>query len=85
LAALQEGTEDAWTGFAGEIHGMYRIEALARIFAGEDPTGNQAYSELPTQLMTPDNVGDAPLDDEGYYIGIPDYLDHFQGIWKANC
>jgi ABC-type sugar transport system substrate-binding protein len=85
VASLQEGTEDAWTGFAAEIHGMYRIDALAKIFAGEDPTGYEAYSELPTQLMTPDNVGDAPLDAEGYYVGIPDYLDHFEGIWKANC
>jgi ABC-type sugar transport system substrate-binding protein len=85
VAALQEGAEDAWTGFAAEIHGMYRIDALARIFAGEDPTGNESYSELPTQLMTPDNIGDAPLDDEGYYVGVPDYLDHFEGIWKANC
>ena len=85
VAALQEGTEDAWTGFAAEIHGMYRIDALARIFAGEDPTGNESYSELPTQLMTPDNIGDAPLDDEGYNVGVPDYPDHFEGIWKANC
>jgi len=85
VAALQDGSEDAWTGFAAEIHGMYRIDALAHIFAGEDPTGNEAYAELPTQLMTPDNVADAPLDDEGYYVGIPDYLEHFEGIWKANC
>jgi ABC-type sugar transport system substrate-binding protein len=85
VAALQEGTEDAWTGFAAEIHGMYRIDALARIFAGEDPTGIEAYSELPTQLLTPDNIDEAPLDEEGYYVGIPEYLDHFEGIWRENC
>ncbi|WP_409329664.1 sugar ABC transporter substrate-binding protein [Trujillonella humicola] len=85
IEALRGGTEDAWTGFAAEIHGMYRIDALARIFAGEDPTGIEAYSELPTQLITPDNVGDAPLDDEGYYVGVPDYRDHFEQNWRANC
>jgi ABC-type sugar transport system substrate-binding protein len=85
VAALQEGTEDAWTGFAAEIHGMYRIDALARIFAGDDPTGIEAYSELPTQLLTPDNIDEAPLDEEGYYVGIPEYLDHFEGIWRENC
>ncbi len=85
MAALQEGTEDAWTGFAAEIHGMYRIDALARIFAGEDPTGIEAYSELPTQLLTPDNIEDAPLDDEGYYVGVEDYLAHFEENWRANC
>ncbi|MGY1616116.1 sugar ABC transporter substrate-binding protein [Geodermatophilus sp. SYSU D00691] len=84
VAALQEGTEDAWTGFAAEIHGMYRIDALARIFAGEDPT-TVDYSQLPTQLLTPDNIGDAPLDEEGYYVGVEDYLDHFDGIWRAGC
>jgi ABC-type sugar transport system substrate-binding protein len=85
VEALKAGTEDAWTGFAAEIHGMYRIDALARIFAGEDPTTVEAYSELPTQLLTPDNIEDAPLDDEGYYVGIPDYMDHFEEVWKANC
>jgi ABC-type sugar transport system substrate-binding protein len=84
VTALQGGTEDAWTGFAAEIHGMYRIDALARIFAGDDPATID-YSQLPTQLLTPDNIGDAPLDKEGYYLGVPDYTDHFEKIWKANC
>jgi ribose transport system substrate-binding protein len=84
VAALKEGTEDAWTGFAAEIHGMYRIDALARLFGGEDPT-KVDYSQLPTQLLTPDNIGDAPLDDEGYYLGVKDYTTHFEEIWKANC
>jgi ABC-type sugar transport system substrate-binding protein len=84
VQALQQGTEDAWTGFAAEIHGMYRIDALARLFNGEDPT-KVDYSELPTQLLTPDNIKDAPLDSEGYYVGVPDYSKHFEGIWKAAC
>jgi ABC-type sugar transport system substrate-binding protein len=85
VEGLRDGSEAAWTGFAAEIHGMYRIDALARIFAGEDPTGIQEYSNLPTQLMTPDNVDDAPLDDQGYYVGVPDYLNQFEEQWKANC
>jgi ribose transport system substrate-binding protein len=84
VSALQGGTEDAWTGFAAEIHGMYRVDALARLFGGEDPTKID-YSQLPTQLLTPDNIGDAPLDDEGYYLGVKDYTSHFEGVWKANC
>jgi ABC-type sugar transport system substrate-binding protein len=85
VQGLRDGSEAAWTGFAAEIHGMYRIDALARIFAGEDPTGIQEYSTLPTQLMTPDNVADAPLDDQGYYVGVPDYVNRFEEQWKANC
>jgi hypothetical protein len=63
---------------------MYRIDALARLFGGEDPT-KVDYSQLPTQLLTPDNIGDAPLDSEGYYLGVEDYSSHFEDIWKANC
>lgn len=80
VTALKNGNEDAWTGFAAEIHGMYRIDALARIFNGEKLVSE--YSELPTQLLTPDNINEAPLDDEGYYVGVPDYEDHFREIWK---
>jgi ABC-type sugar transport system substrate-binding protein len=82
VTALKNGTEDAWTGFAAEIHGMYRIDALARIFNGEELVTE--YSELPTQLLTPENVNDAPLDDEGYYVGVPDYEDYFARLWKVN-
>ncbi|MCW2615079.1 MAG: hypothetical protein JWN08_2073 [Frankiales bacterium] len=79
-AALKSGAEDAWTGFAAEIHGMYRIDALARLFNGEELVTE--YNELPTQLLTPDNIGEAPLDDEGYYVGVPDYEKHFSELWK---
>lgn len=80
VAGLKNGNEDAWTGFAAEIHGMYRIDALARIFNGEDLVTE--YNQLPTQLLTPDNINDAPLDKEGYFVGVPDYQDHFREIWK---
>jgi ABC-type sugar transport system substrate-binding protein len=84
VKALKEGTEDAWTGFAAEIHGMYRIDALTRLFTGEDPTKID-YAHLPTQLLTPDNIDKAPLDSEGYYVGVPDYKSYFQQLWKKNC
>lgn len=80
VTALKSGSEDAWTGFAAEIHGMYRIDALARIFNGEKLV--EEYNELPTQLLTPDNIGEAPLDDEGYYVGVPDYEAHFSKLWQ---
>ena len=84
VTALKAGTEDAWTGFAAEIHGMYRIDALVRLFNGEDPTKID-YASLPTQLLTPDNIGKAPLDSAGYYVGVPNYLDYFTNLWKKAC
>jgi ABC-type sugar transport system substrate-binding protein len=83
VAALKSGDEDVWTGFAAEIHGMYRIDALARIF-NKDPFDPAVYNELPTQIMTKDNVGSAPLDAEGYYVGIPDYVQKFSSLWKVS-
>jgi ABC-type sugar transport system substrate-binding protein len=83
VAALKAGAEDAWTGFAAEIHGMYRVDALARLFNDEKLVSE--YSELPTQLLTPENINEAPIDEEGYYVGVPDYQQHFEEIWKANC
>jgi ribose transport system substrate-binding protein len=83
VTALRNGEEDVWSGFAAEIHGMYRIDALARIF-NEEEFDPAAYNELPTQLLTPENIEQAPLDDEGYYVGVPDYTDHFRELWQVN-
>lgn len=82
VTALKNKDEDVWSGFAAEIHGMYRIDALARIFNG-DPIDLEAYSKLPTQLLTQDNIGTAPLDDEGYYKGLTDYIAPFSTLWKV--
>jgi hypothetical protein len=82
VSALKSKDEDAWTGFAAEIHGMYRIDALARIFNG-DPFDPAIYNELPTQLLSQDNVAQAPLDAEGYYVGVPDYAAKFSTLWKV--
>jgi ribose transport system substrate-binding protein len=80
IEALREGTQHVFTGFAGLIHGYHRADALARIFNG-DPLDPNNESFLPTQLLTPDNVGDAPLDDTGYYLGVPEYQEQFRELW----
>jgi ribose transport system substrate-binding protein len=83
VTALKKGEEDAWTGFAAEIHGMYRIDALARIFNGQDPFLPE-QATLPTQLLTKDNIGSAPLDAGGYYVGVPDYQAQFKKLWQLS-
>jgi ribose transport system substrate-binding protein len=83
ITALKNKDEDVWTGFAAKIHGWRRIDAAARVFNGEslDPNNNAL---LPTQLLTQDNVGTAPLDTDGYYLGVPDYKDQFLKLWMMN-
>jgi ribose transport system substrate-binding protein len=86
VQALKAGTDAAWTGFAAQIHGMYRIDALARIFNHESlaPDNNLQTVQLPTQLLTPQNINSAPLDSTGYYVGVPRYPAHFATLWKVN-
>jgi ribose transport system substrate-binding protein len=80
ITALKNKDEDVWTGFAAKIHGWRRIDAAARIFNGEslDPNNN---SLLPTQLITQDNVNSAPLDTDGYYLGVKDYEAQYKKLW----
>ncbi len=80
ITALKKGEENVWTGFAAAIHGWRRIDALARIFNGDDLAPNND-SSLPTQLLTQDNVNDAPLDSDGYYIGVADYEAQYKKLW----
>ena len=83
ITALKNKDEDVWTGFAAKIHGWRRIDAAARVFNGEslDPNNNAL---LPTQLLTQDNVNSAPLDTDGYYLGVPDYKNQFLKLWMMS-
>ena len=83
ITALKNKDEDVWTGFAAKIHGWRRIDAAARVFNGEsiDPNNNAL---LPTQLLTQDNVGSAPIDTDGYYLGVPDYKNQFLKLWMMS-
>jgi len=83
ITALKKKDEDVWTGFAAKIHGWRRIDAAARVFNGEslDPNNN---SLLPTQLITQDNVSSAPIDTDGYYLGVPDYKDQYLKLWMMS-
>ena len=83
ITALKNKNEDVWTGFAAKIHGWRRIDAAARVFNNEsiDPNNNAL---LPTQLLTQDNVASAPLDTDGYYLGVPDYKNQFLKLWMMS-
>jgi ribose transport system substrate-binding protein len=81
ITALKKGDEQVWTGFAAAILGWRRIDAALRYYNGESlaPATNTL---LPTQLITKDNVNSAPLDPQGYYLGVPDYQAQFKKIWN---
>jgi ribose transport system substrate-binding protein len=83
IEALRSKEQHVFTGFAALVHGWRRADALARIFNG-DPLDPNNSSRLPTQLLTPDNIGAAPLDEEGYYVGVKDFRDQYKRLWKLN-
>jgi ribose transport system substrate-binding protein len=83
LEALRKKQQDVFTGFAALIHGWRRADAAARIFNGDSLAPNN-NSTLPTQLLTQDNIGSAPLDSDGYYVGVKDFRTQYLKLWKIN-
>ena len=81
VTALKNDTQDVFTGFAVKTHGWRRADMLARIFNG-DPVAPNNDSSLPTQLLTPENVAAAPLDEEGNYVGVEDFRDQYKALWQ---
>jgi hypothetical protein len=52
---------------------------MARKFAGI-PILNEV---LPTQLITPQNVGSLVSDSAGNYVGVTDYRTEFKMLWQV--
>ncbi len=82
ITALKNGSEAMWSGFAAAILGWRRVDAAARYYNGESlaPATNTL---LPSQLLTKENVSSAPLDPQGYYLGVADYESQFKKLWKV--
>jgi ribose transport system substrate-binding protein len=81
IESLRKKDHTVYTGFAALPHGWRRADALARIFNG-DPLDPNNASTLPTQLLTQDNIGTAPLDQDGYYVGVTDFREQYKKLWK---
>jgi len=83
IQELKNKQDAVWTGFAAVIHGFYRADALARIFNGQSLAPDNT-SQLPTQLLTQQNINSAPLDSSGYYEAYTNYASYFANLWKIN-
>ena len=82
LQALRNGTQAVWAGFATSILGWRVVDMLARQFVGDSlAPANSAL--LPTQLLTPANIGQAKFDSGGYYVGVADYQAQFEKLWHV--
>jgi len=77
IAGLKAGTEDVWTAYSLPIVAYRQVDSMARKFEGI-PTLN---ANLPTQLITPQNVGSLVTDSAGNYVGVSDYRTQFKQLW----
>lgn len=77
IAGLKAGTQDVWTAYSLPIVAYRQVDSMARKFEGMAPL-NQA---LPTQLITPQNVGSLVTDSAGNYVGVSDYRTEFKKLW----
>src|ERR1700730_4320298 len=66
IAGLKAGTEDVWTAYSLPIVGYRQVDSMARKFGGMTPLN----AALPTQLITPQNVGSLVNDSAGNYVGV---------------
>jgi ribose transport system substrate-binding protein len=77
LAGLKSGAETVWTGYSLPIVAYRQVDSMARKFEGM-PILSAA---LPTQLITPQNVGSLVADSAGNYVGVANYRADFKQLW----
>jgi ABC-type sugar transport system substrate-binding protein len=77
LAGLKAGTEDVWTAYSLPIVAYRQVDSMARKFESM-PALNMV---LPTELITPQNVGSLVSDSAGNYVGVANYRADFKMLW----
>jgi len=77
IQGLKDGTESAWTGYSLPIVGWTVVDSMARHSVGMP----YDTKDLPTQILTPQNIGTAVLTPAGDYLGVKDYQAQFKKLW----
>ncbi|MCX6433831.1 MAG: hypothetical protein NTX29_14025, partial [Actinobacteria bacterium] len=77
IQGLKDGNESAWTGYALPIVGYSVVDSFARNSVGQPFVTN----ELPTQILTPQNINTAVLTPAGDYLGVKTYAQEFKKLW----
>jgi hypothetical protein len=77
IQTLKNKTTNAWTGYSLPIVGYSVIDSFARIFT-KTPL---ARADLPTQILTQQNINTAVLTKDGDYLGVKDFQAQFKKVW----
>lgn len=84
LQALKDGTDAFWMHDVAVESMPYReTDMFARHFAG-DMDGLATIDKAPmvAQLLTPENIGEANLDSDGWWTGFPGTVDAYKQMWS---
>lgn len=79
LQALKAKKEDVWTAYSLPIVAYRQVDSFARKFLG-DPI---LKANIPTQLITQQNVNSLVTDSAGNYVGVKDYRQQFAKLWHV--
>ena len=77
LQALKDKTQDVWNGYPLPLVAYRQIDSLIRKFEGMPIL----TANLPSQLITQDNVGSVAVNSGGFYVGVADFRDQFKKLW----
>lgn len=77
IQTLKNKTTNAWTAYSLPIVGYSVIDSFARYFT-KTPF---AKADLPTQILTQQNIGKAVLTPQGDYLGVKDFEAQFKKVW----
>jgi ABC-type sugar transport system substrate-binding protein len=77
IAGLKSGAETVWTAYSLPIVAYRQVDSMARKFENMTPLS----ANLPTQLITPQNVNSLVVDSAGNYVGVADYRTEFKKLW----
>lgn len=80
IEALKAKKEDVWTAYSLPIVAYRQVDSMARKFLG-DPI---LQANLPTQLITQDNVNNLIADSAQNYVGVKDYQAQFKKLWHIS-
>jgi hypothetical protein len=79
IAGLKNGTENVWTAYSLPIVAYRQVDSMARKSEGM----TILHAQLPTQLMTPQNVNSLVVDSQGNYVGVANYRSQFLTLWHV--
>jgi ribose transport system substrate-binding protein len=80
IAGLKNGTENVWTAYSLPIVAYRQVDSMARKLENMPIL----HAQLPTQLLTQQNVNSLVVDSQGNYVGVANFSSQFLTLWHVS-